>query len=290
MAKSKAGGTRAYIRGKIGADVYSIGKDGKGRKQQVVRSLAEQVKNPQTLAQMKGRAIMSTIMQFVAACSQFLDHAFDNVPTGQPSISEAIRLNYGLIKTDVDAHPSTGYSFGINEYKEKGWKPGAYVIAKGTAVLPALISNTAGEIIFDCTGVSTYQDLWDALGLQNDEFLTILGLDSEMSKMQYIRLTPDRSKTATTALAANNFLAAFTTEGNFTPKVTKSSNNYVFDGDDTYAFSCVGVIVSKKQGAGFVHNDAVMTSLAESDNATNYATAIATYPTGSEMFLNGGDI
>lgn len=46
MAKSKSGGTRSYIRGKIGADVYSVGKDGKGKRQQVVRSLAEQVANP----------------------------------------------------------------------------------------------------------------------------------------------------------------------------------------------------------------------------------------------------
>ena len=46
MAKSKVGGTRAYIRGRIGSDVYSIGKTSAGKKQQVVRSLAEQVKNP----------------------------------------------------------------------------------------------------------------------------------------------------------------------------------------------------------------------------------------------------
>lgn len=48
MAKSKSGGTRAYIRGRVGADVYSIGKTANGKKQQVVRSLAETVANPQT--------------------------------------------------------------------------------------------------------------------------------------------------------------------------------------------------------------------------------------------------
>ena len=37
MARSKNGGTRAYIRGRIGSDVYSVGKNSKGYKQQVVR-------------------------------------------------------------------------------------------------------------------------------------------------------------------------------------------------------------------------------------------------------------
>ena len=62
MAKSKNGGTRAMIRGRVGSDVYSIGKDGKGARQQVVRSLAEQVANPRTQAQMFNRMIMSTVM------------------------------------------------------------------------------------------------------------------------------------------------------------------------------------------------------------------------------------
>ena len=44
MAKSKNGGTRSFIRGRIGSDVYSVGKVGKGARQPVVRSLAEQRK------------------------------------------------------------------------------------------------------------------------------------------------------------------------------------------------------------------------------------------------------
>ena len=69
MAKAKSGGTRSFLRGRVGSDVYSIGKDAKGNKQQIVRSLAESVANPQTLAQMRGRMIMSTIMQAVSSMS-----------------------------------------------------------------------------------------------------------------------------------------------------------------------------------------------------------------------------
>ena len=78
-------------------------KDGKGKKQQVVRALAETVKNPQTIAQMRGRMIMSTVMQAQSAMAYIVDHSFDGVPAGQPSISEFIRRNYELIKADVAA-------------------------------------------------------------------------------------------------------------------------------------------------------------------------------------------
>ena len=93
MAKGKSGGTRSFLRGRVASDVYSIGKDAKGNKQQIVRSLAESVANPQTLAQMRGRMIMSTIMQAVSSMAMIIDHSFDNVPAGQPKVSEFIKRN-----------------------------------------------------------------------------------------------------------------------------------------------------------------------------------------------------
>ena len=133
MAKAKSGGTRSFLRGRVGSDVYSIGKDAKGNKQQIVRSLAESVANPQTLAQMRGRMIMSTIMQAVSSMAAIIDHSFDNVPAGQPNVSEFIRRNYALVKADVAAHPASGNEFGLNKYGEKGVKQGAYVVSGGSA-------------------------------------------------------------------------------------------------------------------------------------------------------------
>ena len=134
MAKSKAGGTRTYIRGRVGSDVYSIGRDAKGKKQQVVRSLAESVSNPQTLAQMKGRMIMSTIAQAMAVLRPIIDHSFDGVVGARANISEFVSRNYALIKADVQAHAASGNLFGLNQYQEKGAKQGAYVISDGPEV------------------------------------------------------------------------------------------------------------------------------------------------------------
>ena len=128
--------------------MYSIGKNAKGKKQQVVRSLAETVANPQTIAQMRGRMIMSTIMQAQSALKPIIDHSFDNVVGVQPNLSEFIRRNYALIKADVAANPSSGNAFGLNAYQEKGVKQGAYIISDGKAAVPAAVSldKAAGVI------------------------------------------------------------------------------------------------------------------------------------------------
>ena len=139
MAKSKSGGTRSYIRGRIGSDVYSIGRDGKGSRQQVVRSLAEQVSNPRSQSQMFGRMIMSTVMQAVSGLAPIIDHSFDGVAKGQPSISEFIRRNYALVKADAVAHAATGNSFELSKFQEKGCKVGYYAISTGTVVKPAAV-------------------------------------------------------------------------------------------------------------------------------------------------------
>lgn len=288
MAKSKAGGTRAYIRGKIGADVYSIGKDGKGRKQQVVRSLAEQVKNPQTTAQMRGRMIMSTIMQVVAQMSQLVDHSFDNVPTGQPSISEFIRRNYALIKKDVADHPSSGNTFGLNKYQEKGAKGGAYVIAAGTAQLASGVELAADEPIIGVTAATmTAGGVRAALGLGAEDYLTLVSFDNANGVL-YTRLRVDFDTLAdATTITGSNADKLFTVEGNSAPTFSVAGNVLSIAQDDTTLGLCQGLILSKKSGASYIHNDAVMSV---DDSQFSESVALPTYPTGTERFLNGGEI
>lgn len=123
MARSKSGGTRSYIRGKIGADVYCVGKDGKGSRQQVVRSLAEQVANPQTNPQMVQRMLMNSVAQLTHALKPIIDHSYAGIPAGQPSISHFRSLALDAYKADsVKASPEFGYV----AWKEKMF-PNAYV-------------------------------------------------------------------------------------------------------------------------------------------------------------------
>lgn len=289
MAKSKNGGTRAYIRGRIGSDVYSIGKNGKGERQQVVRSLAETVANPRTAAQMAGRMYMSTVMQAVSALSPIIDHSFDGQPKGQPSISEFIRLNYGLVKADAQAHAASGNLFGLNKYQEKGAKIGAYIVSKGSAVIPALVSLSAGAGSFvvsletDEAVISKIGALREALGMGDDDYLTLVGINAS-GNAEYVRARINPALAADTTINSNTRVFVF--EGNVIPTVTIAADSITVAVTDIDV--CRGLIFTKKTDTGFNHSNCTLSSAADQNFASDVA--LPTYPTGSEQFLNGGDL
>lgn len=285
MGKSKNGGTRSMLRGRVGSDVYSVGKDSLGKRQQVVRSLAESVANPQTAAQMKGRAIMSTVMQGVSALAQIIDHSFDNVPAGQPNVSEFIRRNYALIKADVEAHPASGNAFGIVKYGEKGAKQGAYVIAAGSAYLPTALVNAATKATLTVAGATlTVAAIKEALGLSSDEYFTLVGLTSA-GAAEIARFRIGATLSDETVVTSSNIGDLFAIEANCTPVV--AVNGMAIEVNLPNAQANSAIIVSKYVDGVYKHNDATL--LAVSAPAFTYDVAIATYPIGEARLLNGGN-
>lgn len=292
MAKAKSGGTRSYLRGRIANDVYSIGKDAKGKKQQVVRSLAESVANPQTIAQMRGRMIMSTVMQAVASLAPLVDHSFDNVPNGQPSISEFIRRNYALVKADVAAHPASGGNFALSRYQVKGIKPGHYVVSAGSAILPAnLFDDTVGQLAI-AVGTSgetaTAKQIRDAFGISEGDFLTAVGINADGTAAFY-RLALDFSVADETVITAENIASLFTIDNPLGLTI-----GFVTEGGNWGAYvpemSAVtwGIIFSQKVDAGYAHSN---TTLRGKVSAGDFADdVLPTYPEGSARFLNGGEL
>ena len=295
MAKSKSGGTRAMIRGRVGNDVYSIGLNGAGKKQQVVRSLAEVVANPQTTAQMKGRIIMSTIMQTVSALRPIIDHSFDNVPTGQPSISEFISRNYKLIKDDIAAHPSSNAKFNLNQYQEKGALAGNYALSNGEAILPEQVVRSFGgfKINLGAEGV-TVGALKTALGWADGDYITcvVLGVDATNAKVaRFFRVSFKASVADTTVISTSTVGTIFDFDGNWTPtpeaQIDGADSAIAFD-DQTLSIYASGVIFSQKTESGYKHSTCVMGGV--SNAAQDYDEVKGTYPNGSATFLNGGDI
>ena len=287
MAKSKSGGTRSYIRGRVGSDVYSIGKNAMGKKQQVVRSLAETVANPQTIAQMRGRMIMSTVMQAQSALKVIIDHSFDNVVGIQPNLSEFIKRNYALVKADVAANPSENNAFGLNAYQEKGAKQGAYIISDGKAAVPAAVSidKAAGVITIALSAASmTMAGLKAALNFGNEDFITLVGIDTQ-GAAEYCRYHINQSLADDTAISSSNIDSVFETEGNATPVVAVAGNNITIT-LAAIAGSCA-FIVTRKTNDGFAHSKAVLG--AGTGLSWNADAALPTYPVGENKFLNGGD-
>ena len=300
MAKSKNGGTRAYIRGRIGSDVYSVGKNSKGEKQQVVRSLAETVANPRTSSQMFGRMVMSTVMQAVHAFKPIIDHSFDGFPKGQPSISEFIRRNYALVKADAIAHPASGNAFGLNMYGEKGLKHGNFVVSAGSAVLPSTMVGGQGGSSLDVQvgDTPTYGTLKAAWLPQEGEYVTIIKLEEGPTydadgviTASFARLSLKANLAESTALTADNAAAAFDIEGDFTPAFSLSGSSLQIRGnmnDDSEFYGLQWTIVTRKENGAFIHSDCAITLTSGAKFAADEA--LPTYPVGTEMFLNGGDL
>lgn len=291
MAKSKSGGTRAYLRGKIGADVYSIGRDGKGAKQQVVRSLAEVVSNPQTENQMRGRMIMATVMQAESALSPIINHSFDNVPAGQPSISEFISRNYALVKADVAAHPASGNSFGLNKWQEKGAKDGAYILSSGKVEDAGRLMYTSGadnlSFTLDFGGqAATYGNLKARIGLGNGDYVTMLGFEAGTGKLFYGRFYFKDNIADDTAVTAESIATMFDVDTNCGMAVSFAEGAVKFEGEE--GVSTYASILSVKTAAGWEHSTARMKVKGTPTFTANVA--LPTYPVGSQRFLNGGEI
>ena len=285
MAKAKSGGTRSLLRGRVASDVYSIGKDAKGNKQQIVRSLAESVANPQTLAQMRGRMIMSTVMQAVSAMAAIIDHSFDAVPAGQPNVSEFIRANYALIKADVAYHPTSGNTFGLNKYGEKGIKQGAYNVAAGSAanIKGVQLNGASKTLVIALSAGATIADLRSALGIGVEDYFTAVCITSD-GKFLYNRFHVSQSLTSATEISAANINDVITMDGNVAVTLAFAGNNITATFGDFSANA--GIIVSRKENATYKHNN--VTLAAPSSPAFTSDDALPTYPTGSQRFLNGG--
>lgn len=297
MAKSKSGGTRSYIRGKIGADVYSIGKDGKGAKQQVVRSLAEVVSNPQTALQMKGRMIMSTVMQTVSALSQIIDHSFDGLPAGQPSISDFISRNYALIKADVDAHPSSNNTFGLNKYQEKGARTGAYVVSNGKASAIPFVRNGQQYDLAIATSAqsanATVQDMLNVMGVTVNDMFTLVEIGSvNGGAVQgiFARFKFKENLDLTAKIATLGVAGIFELEDN----VGQALADYISYSQGTLTLiaagsvKSAGIITSVKTANGWNHNKCTLENIGQVSYTADVA--LPTYPVGSQRFLNGGDL
>ena len=288
MAKSKNGGTRSFIRGRIGSDVYSVGKDGKGARQQVVRSLAEQVSNPRSSAQMFGRMVMSTVMQAVSGLKPIIDHSFDGVATGQPSISEFIRRNYALVKADAEAHPSADNQFALNKYQEKGILPGKFMVSNGSILKPAdLAGSPTGATIVLTADTLTVGGLKNALGLSADGYFTMVLVDAKSGAI-FSRARLDQSLADATVISAQNVGSLFTFEGNATATVKLEDTNIEIDIVSGAGAAAYGIIVSEKIAGAWQHSQCVLSLFDEA--GTTADVALPTYPTGAQMFLNGGDL
>lgn len=329
MAKAKIGGLRSIVHGRVGADIYQIGRSGAGTKQQIVRSMPEEVANPQSITQMQQRMILSTVAAAFKLLKPIINHSFDGVAAGIASISAFRKMNFPILRDYVLNDADAGYQFSLNEWQERAALCGAYVVANGAkrfntwtgggwkiepgtsdVFLELLVSVPVKD---NKIYLSDFKQAWQ---VGPDGLVTVVGIvatGQHSSRLGYyqLRFIPN--------LSDDMVIATFPNSG-YEP-TTKVSVSDIFDVDanlDPYtSMYCVrdedtqvatmgpklqgiqdpdaqggayGLIGAWKTAKGYVHNFVRLDcSLTGSSHYRDNAQVLATYPVGQTPFLNGGD-
>lgn len=163
MAKSKQGGAFGFLRGKVGGVTYSVlsgEASGTGKKEQIVRSLPESVKNPQTAGQTMQRMKLSPAQKFYSAFSELLSNAFEGISYGDASrryfMALAMKSEGPYVQKGVDRFLPAAYIFSQGSLPSIGIEP-----FEGGAT-KIILANTVEE------GTTT---------ITNAEFAELLGVD-----------------------------------------------------------------------------------------------------------------
>lgn len=203
---SKGNMLLGHARGKVGSLVFS-----RSNGQQIVRARAEQVKNPQTDAQMIQRILLNTISQAYSKLNAIVDHSFEGIPVGQKSMSYFMKRNLDAIRKvlattgDLDGNPPyvspiNSNLFALNDYE----------VSKGTLpdVNPSIMH---ADGIYIAGAANTYQAVIDAYGLQRGDQLTFLVIETSdyvTATFKYSRVILDpRNDDGTEAPLSTPFIA-----------------------------------------------------------------------------------
>lgn len=317
------------IRGRVGADVYQLGRTGAGSKQQIVRSMPEEVANPQSLTQMEQRMVLATVAAAFKLLKPVINHSFDGVTPGIASISAFRKMNFPLVRDFYLNGADDGYQFSLNEWQERAALCGAYVVANGAKRFNTWagggwkIEPGTSDVFLELSVsvpvkdnkiyLSDFKQAWQ---VGSDGIVTVVGIvatGAHSSRLGYYQLK------FKSGLADNTVIATFPNSGE--DPTSKVSVGDIFDIDanlnPVISMYCMrdeetqmasigpkleglqdadaqggayGLIGAWKTAKGYVHNYARLDcTLTGSAHYRDNSKVIDTYPRGKSAFLDGGD-
>lgn len=273
-------------------------RDGK----QIVKDRVWKVRNPRSEFQMAQRCRVATAAQAYRAMREIVDHSFE----GMSGKSKNYARFQKLALLAMGANPS---NFSYAPWGDKEFRPGAYVMSEGSMnALEAWTPEVSGNNLIlksNVTGgTATEKGICDALGLQQiGDMVTVCYIvPSEVSGyvFGFIRITltgvPSSSVLAAdSALSCVAYYAPTNTKfenlkytatiANVHFVITAIPNGYLTPGA-AYVGTCA--INSRKVNDGYVYSPAQIVMGSGWNSSPDFATAVATYPTGESYVLQGG--
>ena len=164
---SKGNMLLGHARGKVGSLVFS-----RVNGQQITRARAEQVKNPQTDAQIIQRILLNTVSQAYSRMASICDHSFEGVKAGQDSMSYFIKTNLNALRAKIAEHGSidTDEVF-ATPIGQSFLASNDYVISKGS--LPVVNASGVANNGMDWNiGTGSYKAVIDRYGLERGDQIT----------------------------------------------------------------------------------------------------------------------
>lgn len=147
MARSRRGGTSGLLSGKVGDVIYSVTRNPDGSFRQSVSANPSYRENPNTDAQARARLTMAVVERAMFTFSDFVASGIEGVERGTLTVSEWSRLNYEMIRGEVeDFWNDPDYTDGLVDYPKKGVgvpRDGSFIVSRGSLKYSAYWSHGA---------------------------------------------------------------------------------------------------------------------------------------------------
>lgn len=182
MGRGKLGGTKAKVRGKIGSEIYQVKRASDGQLVQHVYKAPESREYTNTEAQARARMIMGQIERMFHILPDVIRYAFKSIPNGSLSFQHFSKLNYQLLREDMQDHWESDTQFDWRPKYDLSAPAGVWRLTDGElqpfTYQRALFSqgeNNDLEISWDAPNNNpTIGDLLKACGMQWGDKLMVL--------------------------------------------------------------------------------------------------------------------
>jgi len=136
MARSRVGGSKGLLSGKVGDVIYSITRNADGSFRQGIGAYPESRFNPNTDAQACARMTMGMIERAMFTYRDFMGTGFENVELGTNSVSKFSEVNYNEIREEIlqywDMPDWTEWNYDFPKKGQTVPKDGMFIISQGS--------------------------------------------------------------------------------------------------------------------------------------------------------------
>ena len=161
MARSRVGGSKGLLSGKVGDVIYSITRNADGSFRQMIGANPESRFNPNTDAQACARMTMGMIERAMFTYRDFMGTGFEGVDPGTNSVSKFSEVNYNEIREEIlqywDMPDWTEWNYDFPKKGQTVPKDGEFIISQGSIrwdglvfCVPATTSRRYFEV--ECLG------------------------------------------------------------------------------------------------------------------------------------------